>query len=116
MQVTLRLAIGAADPGARTPTVLVMSDDADWRAAVRRVLEQEGYRVLAARHPGQALVQCMRHDGQIDLLLTDGDQGQRRTDFPGIFRDHPRAQLLLLRARPATREDLVAAIRATTTP
>jgi CheY-like chemotaxis protein len=111
MQVTVRVAVKVAESATRTPTILVMSDDPDWRATAMRVLEQEGYRVLEARHAGQALVESTRHQGSVDLLLTDGDQGQRRSDFTRIFRDHPGATLLHLPARPPTRDDLVSAVK-----
>ena len=77
MPFTIRFPIPVAGPATRTPTVLVMSEDPEWLAVVRRVLEHERYRVLAARHPGEALVESIRHEGELDLLLTDGDQGQR---------------------------------------
>ncbi len=113
MQVTVRIPINEANAVSRR-TILLLSEDPDWRSAVERVLGEEGHRVLSARHPGQALVESMRHDGRIDLLVTDGDHGRQRCDFPArIFADHPRAKLLHFSARPRTREELVAAINAT---
>ncbi len=38
---------------------------------VREVLESAGYTVLEARHGPEALVVSERHEGTIDLLLTD---------------------------------------------
>lgn len=111
MQFTVRLAIDVAEGARRQPTVLVMSEDQDWCAALRRVLEQEGYAVLTARHAGHALVTSMRHPGRVDLLVSDGGQGRRRSDLPlGIFRDNPGLRLLHLDQRPGTREQLLEAI------
>lgn len=112
MQITVRLAIDVAEPAPRTPTVLLMSEDREWREAAGRALEREGFRVLPARHAGQALVESMRHPGAVDLLLTDGEQGLRRSDFPAIFRDHPQAALLHLHTRPRSRDELLAAVTA----
>jgi CheY-like chemotaxis protein len=38
---------------------------------MRQVLQKHGYNVLEARDGGEALVVCERHQGKIDLLLTD---------------------------------------------
>lgn len=108
----VRVTIDVAERAPKEPTVLVMSEDPDWRAVLRRVLEQEGYRVLDARHAGHALVASMRHEGTIDLLVTDGAQGRRRSDFaPKLFRDNPAMRLVHLEERPATREDLLKSFR-----
>ncbi len=110
MQVIVRVPIEVAERASQTATILLLSDDTEWRATVERVLGQEGYRVVSVRHTGQALVESIRLNASIDLLLTDGDQGQRRSDFPRIFKDHPRAALLHLRARPHTRDELLGAV------
>jgi DNA-binding NtrC family response regulator len=111
MQFTVRLAIDMGERAPRLPTVLVISDDGDWRAVLRRTLEEEGYQVLAARHAGHALVTALRYAGRIDLLVSDGAHGCRRSDFsPRIFAEHPRMRLLHLDARPRTREELLAAV------
>lgn len=110
MQFTVRLAI---DPerARRLPTVLVMSDDEDWRAVLRRALEQEGYQVLTARHPGHALVTAVRHAGRIDLLVSDDHGGCRPRDLsPQLFAENPRMRVLHLDARPRSRDELIAAV------
>jgi CheY-like chemotaxis protein len=38
---------------------------------VRQVLHKHGYNVLEARNGGEALLMCERHQGDIDMLLTD---------------------------------------------
>jgi len=40
------------------------------RNLVRKILERKGYKVLEARHGGEALAICRKHE-HIDLLLTD---------------------------------------------
>jgi two-component system, cell cycle sensor histidine kinase and response regulator CckA len=50
-------------------TVLVVDDDAQVLAIVRKMLE--GYQILSARSAEEAVRVAMRHDGVIHLLLTD---------------------------------------------
>ena len=52
-------------------TVLLVEDEGQLRKLVARVLERSGYRVLAAAGPLAALEMSRRHEGPIDLLLTD---------------------------------------------
>jgi two-component system, cell cycle sensor histidine kinase and response regulator CckA len=54
-----------------TETVLLVEDEDGVRALVRQVLHKHGYNVLEARNGGEALLMCERHQGKIDLLLTD---------------------------------------------
>jgi DNA-binding NtrC family response regulator len=52
-------------------TVLLAEDEAGVRSPVRRILAAHGYRVLEAEDGPTALEVAGRHDGAIDLLLTD---------------------------------------------
>jgi CheY-like chemotaxis protein len=52
-------------------TILLVEDDDQVRAVVKSTLKQHGYRVLEARNAGEALLISERHDGPIDLLLSD---------------------------------------------
>ncbi len=52
-------------------TILLCEDEPMLRALARRVLEQAGYRVLAAEDAEQALRLAQEHTGPIHLLLTD---------------------------------------------
>ena len=52
-------------------TVLIVEDEALVRDLAVRILRRLGYRVLAASHGVDALLQAERHEGRIDLLLTD---------------------------------------------
>jgi signal transduction histidine kinase/CheY-like chemotaxis protein len=51
--------------------ILVVEDDADVRAYVVETLQRLGYHVLEAADGESALALIGRHDGNIDLLLTD---------------------------------------------
>ena len=50
--------------------VLLTEDEDALRKFVRQILERKGYKVLEARHGGEALAICEKHQ-HIDLLLTD---------------------------------------------
>ena len=54
-----------------TETVLLVEDEDGVRALVRQVLHKHGYNVLETRNAGEALLLCERHQGSIDMLLTD---------------------------------------------
>jgi PAS domain S-box-containing protein len=52
-------------------TILLVEDQAQVREVARDILERNGYRLLVAGSPGEALLLCEQHPGRIDLLLTD---------------------------------------------
>jgi CheY-like chemotaxis protein len=52
-------------------TVLVLEDEEALRAIVREILEAAGYAVLEAADGAEALHVVQRHEGPIDLLLSD---------------------------------------------
>ncbi|MEZ5100460.1 MAG: PAS domain S-box protein [Thermoleophilia bacterium] len=52
-------------------TILVAEDEPAVRTLVRRVLERSGYTVLETGDPREALTAALRHEGRIDLLVTD---------------------------------------------
>jgi len=52
-------------------TVLLVEDESSMLELVKKLLEQLGYRVLAASGPNQALQLAAGHTGEIHLLLTD---------------------------------------------
>jgi len=52
-------------------TVLLVEDETSVRGLAKRVLEDCGYRVIEARDAKEALEAAVRHQGEIDLLLTD---------------------------------------------
>jgi len=52
-------------------TILLVEDQDLVRAVAQGILRRNGYCVLSARRPGDALILCEQHEGNIDLLLTD---------------------------------------------
>ena len=54
-----------------TETILVVEDEEQILRLCRKVLESQGYKVIAAEKPGEAIVLCEKHQGEIDMLLTD---------------------------------------------
>lgn len=54
-----------------TETVLLVEDEEQVLSLGRRILEQQGYRVLTARTPESALEMAGQHSGEIHLLVTD---------------------------------------------
>jgi two-component system cell cycle sensor histidine kinase/response regulator CckA len=52
-------------------TILLVDDDADLRSVTQLILEQGGYRVLAAEDGPEALRIAKEYPGPIHLLLTD---------------------------------------------
>ena len=60
---------GGADAGRET--IVLLEDETDVREMAARQLTARGYRVLGAAKGTEALEIAARHDGPIDLLLTD---------------------------------------------
>ncbi|MBN1103326.1 MAG: PAS domain S-box protein [Deltaproteobacteria bacterium] len=54
-----------------TETLLLAEDEASLLNVAREILAGQGYTVLAARTPTEALMLAERHKGEIHLLLTD---------------------------------------------
>jgi CheY-like chemotaxis protein len=52
-------------------TILVVDDEPGVLGLVEVILSRQGYRVLVADSGPKALEICQRHNGAIDLLLTD---------------------------------------------
>jgi PAS domain S-box-containing protein len=61
----------APAPGRGHETILLVEDEPALLRISRRVLENLGYRVLAARGPGEAIQLAREHAGTIHLLMTD---------------------------------------------
>ncbi|MFL5261034.1 MAG: ATP-binding protein [Anaeromyxobacteraceae bacterium] len=64
-------ASAAADATGRGETVLLVEDEPSVRTALARRLTRCGYHILSARDGEDALEVAARHDGAIDLLLSD---------------------------------------------
>ena len=52
-------------------TILVVEDEEPVRALTTRILRSSGYTVVAAANGSEALSTCRRHQGEIDLVVTD---------------------------------------------
>ena len=52
-------------------TILLVEDEPEILNVTRRLLEGQGYTVLAAGTPGEAMRLAREHPGEINLLLTD---------------------------------------------
>jgi CheY-like chemotaxis protein len=61
----------AAPPATTTETILVVEDRQEVRELAREILESNGYEVIEARDPMEALSIAAQHPAPIDLLLTD---------------------------------------------
>lgn len=82
-------------------TILVVDGDPRDRAAIRRILEQQHYRVVEAADYWEAVDAHRQHQGQIDLLLTalalPGDNGYELART--LFRTDPRLKALFISGR-----------------
>jgi two-component system cell cycle sensor histidine kinase/response regulator CckA len=56
---------------AGTETILLVEDEAGIRELVRKVLQRQGYTVLATGNATEALEACDQHSGEIHLLVSD---------------------------------------------
>ncbi|GAA1607015.1 hybrid sensor histidine kinase/response regulator [Actinoplanes couchii] len=80
--------------GARGETLLVVEDEDALRDVAGRILTGAGYRVLSAEGGAQALELAARHDGEIDLLVSD-------VVMPGMLGKELAERLVVI--RPTTR-------------
>lgn len=92
----------SATTGART--ILIVTSDEDLSGAAVRVLEQEGYDVVIARHAGHALLAALTQ-ARIDVLISE----LRLDDMTGealaatMRRHHPALRGLFIADRPGGR-------------
>lgn len=68
---TVASAATAAAPAPTGETILLVEDEDLMRDVVARILIRNGYQVISANGGAQALDLAARHDGPIDLLLSD---------------------------------------------
>ena len=84
-------------------TILIVDDEESVRQLIERVLAIEGYAVLTARTPNEAIDIC-RQTRKLDLLVTDitmpGMSGYELAE--AIFELQPSAKALLISGYPQT--------------
>jgi two-component system cell cycle sensor histidine kinase/response regulator CckA len=90
-------------------TILLLEDDMALRLLLREVLEEAGYRILAAEAPEEALEIASTYKSEIHLLLTDVVLPRRRgTEVASEIRGaRPRTRVLYMSgysAPPGRRE------------
>jgi len=79
-------------------TILLVEDEDQVRTLAADILQRQGYRVLPARGPLEALARAAEHPGAIDLLLTDvvmPELGGREL-AERIAKTHPDARVLFM--------------------
>lgn len=64
-------AASAAEVPGGTETILLVEDEDMIRETTREIIEMNGYKVLEARHGGEALLISERYEDLIDLMVTD---------------------------------------------
>ena len=52
-------------------TILLVEDDPTLLKLITMQLEKQGYTVLAAKTPGEAIILAKQHSGVIQMLMTD---------------------------------------------
>jgi two-component system cell cycle sensor histidine kinase/response regulator CckA len=61
----------APAPARRQETILLVEDEDAVRRSIQATLEQNGYQVLAAREGKEAEELSRKHEGKVELLITD---------------------------------------------
>jgi two-component system cell cycle sensor histidine kinase/response regulator CckA len=88
--------------GTPTATILVCEDDDQLRTVVEFMLDGQGYEVLLAARPEQALELAAEHEDPIDVLVTDLSLPQMSgTELAARLKDSvPDLEVLVLTGHP----------------
>ena len=70
-QQKTELAPAESAPAGGSETILLVEDEDVVRGLAQKILEQSGYRVMAASRGADAIRLCLQGTVSIDLLLTD---------------------------------------------
>ena len=113
-------------PLVRCPVVLVVTPDADLRAAAARAIESAGHTAITASHAGHAVLACLKAE-RVDLLVAELSMedlsgpalaARLRRFSPGMsavyFGNAGTVECEGVIVRPFTRDDLLAAVRSAT--
>ena|SRR5580698_1466289 len=86
----------------KTKTILVVDDEAGTRRLISLILRQGGYAVLEAEDSQTAAQIHQRHQGEIDLLLTDmGLPGPSGSELAAALREtEPDLQVIYMSGMP----------------
>ena len=102
-RVARRTAVAAADRArsevrARSGTVLLVEDDAALRRLLRRTLAAQRHDVLEAANGMEALEIAQRHEGSIDVVVTDVvmPRASGREIAEQILKIHPEARVIFM--------------------
>ena len=111
------------EPCSAPPSVLLVTEDAELRAVMTRVLEEAGYLVMAASHSGHAILASFRQPFEVLVIEQRLMEGSARSIAERIQRYNPDLVIIRLCAqapaspcetdlvRPFTADDLLAALR-----
>ena len=82
----------------RSVTVLIVEDNDNLRNVLHRVLEGDGFSVLAAANSAEALRWCKQNEGRIDLVVSEivmsGPNGPELSERIRVF--HPETKFLFI--------------------
>ncbi|MCS6978181.1 MAG: PAS domain S-box protein [Gemmatales bacterium] len=67
----IELPVSLTETRRQSATVLIVEEDDQLRAFYRRLLEEQGFRLLEARLAGEALLLCLRHPEPIQAMMLD---------------------------------------------
>ena len=113
----------AWQPCSAPPSVLLVTDDGDLRAAAARVLGSAGYAVTAAAHSGHAILASLQSNFDVLLIEQRLAEGSSRSIAGRIQRYNPEIRIIRFCGkatavrnatdvvRPFTADDLFAALR-----
>ena len=100
--------VSPADAGSRRETVLIVTGDCNLGVAATRVLEQEAYDVVTARHAGHAFLAALT-ETRIDVLISEFtlDDMTGEDLAATLRRYHPELRSLYIADEPAEEQRIL---------